>query len=107
MINSFICLKNQNKQSPNQPDYRLSTNIGSKTQPRYLDIGVGWAKGEGDRRFISFQLSKPHKDKKGWLLESFVEPQEPQGATRTLDMRVEPDQREITPDQIDDAFNSY
>lgn len=67
MITSFICLKNK-KEKDSQPDYRLTANFGSKEQPQYKDIGVGWAK-EGEKgKFISFQLSKPYQDKKGYKI---------------------------------------
>ena len=65
MITQLTCLKNK-KEKDTQPDYRLSANVGSKDQPRYVDIGAGWIK-EGEKgKFISFQLSKPYNGKKGW-----------------------------------------
>lgn len=67
MIKSFTCLKN-NKTKDTQPDYRLSANIGSKEQPKYVEIGSGWIK-EGEKgKFISFQLNKPFQDKKGYQI---------------------------------------
>ena len=67
-LKNFICFKNK-KEKDNQPDYRLSANFGTKEQPEYKEIGAGFIKGEGDKKFISFQLSKPYKDKPSYHIE--------------------------------------
>lgn len=67
MINSFLCLKNK-KEKEGQPDYRLTANFGTKEKPEYKDVGVGWKKTSEKGEFISFQLSKPYKEKKGFEL---------------------------------------
>jgi len=76
MINQFAIFKVGEKKSDKQPDYRLSAKVGEE----YVEIGAGWIKeGKGGSKFISCQLSKPYKDKKGYGLEEVKSDTPPTG----------------------------
>lgn len=64
MITNFSCWKNDKKENEKSPDYRLSAKVGEE----WVDIGAGWIKQAGERKYISFSLSRPYKDKPGFKL---------------------------------------
>ena len=68
-INNFSVFKNTEKKSEKEPDYRMTINVGTKDEPRFENCGAGWIKESAKgTKYISFSLSKPYKDKKGWKL---------------------------------------
>lgn len=76
-MKNFAIFRNTNKQSDNEPDYRISAKIGDN----YEEIGAGWTKEGKSGKFISCQLRKSYKDKKGLIISE--------------------EQEEINPDDID------
>lgn len=66
-LKNFTCWKITDKKNPAGPDYRLTAKIGDK----FVEIGAGWIKGEGDKKFISFQLADKSEEYKreGWHLD--------------------------------------
>ncbi len=67
MIKNFACFKTLEKKE-GQPDYRLTANIGTKDEPKYVDVGAGWIKEGNKGKFISFTLSKPYGDRPGFTM---------------------------------------
>lgn len=63
MIKNFSLFKNEKKQD-NHPDYKLSAKVGDK----YVEIGAGFIKEGKAGKFISISLSKPYKDRKGYII---------------------------------------
>lgn len=64
-MKNFSCFKVGEKKSEKEPDYRLTAKIGEE----FVEIGAGWIKESSKgTKYISFSLSKPYKDKKGWKL---------------------------------------
>jgi len=61
---NFSCFKVTEKKNDKSPDYRLSTKVGDE----YVEIGAGWVKETEKGKYISFALSKPFNDRKGWAL---------------------------------------
>lgn len=88
MIKSFSIFKVQNKKSDKDPDYRISAKIGEE----YKEIGAGWIKDGKSGKYVSCQLSKPYKDRKGFQIVFETTPDPTLG---------EVDESVIDPDKID------
>lgn len=64
MIKNFSLFKNNNKKKDNDPDYRISAKIGET----FTDIGACWIKDGNKGKYVSCQLSKPYKEKIGFVV---------------------------------------
>ena len=63
MYKNFSCFKVTDKKNDKEPDYRLTM----KVEDEFIEIGAGWIKtSPKGTKYISFSLSKPYKDRKGW-----------------------------------------
>lgn len=82
MIKNFSIFKVDNKNKDNDPDYRISAKVGDE----YKEIGAGWIKEGPKSKYISCQLSKPYKDRKGFVI--------------TIESTPDPALGEISADQI-------
>lgn len=64
-MTNFSCFKVTEKKNEKEPDYRLTAKVGDE----FIEIGAGWIKESAKgTKYISFSLSKPYKDRKGWKL---------------------------------------
>lgn len=63
-ITQFSCWRNDKKENEKSPDYKLTTKDGD----RWITIGAGWVKSAGDKKYISFSLSKPYKEQSGYRI---------------------------------------
>lgn len=88
MIKNFSIFKVDKKNKDNDPDYRISAKIGDE----YKEIGAGWIKDGSKSKYISCQLSKPYKDRKGFQIVFETTPDPTLG---------EVDESVIDPDKID------
>lgn len=70
MILNFSIFKNENKKNDKEPDYRISAKIGENS---FEEIGACWLKEGKTGKYFSCSLRKPHKDKKGYYIESYKE----------------------------------
>lgn len=65
-MKNFSCFKVTEKKNEKEPDYRLTMKVGEE----FVDIGAGWIKESAKgTKYISFALSKPFKDRKGYHFE--------------------------------------
>lgn len=67
MIQNFSIFKVDNKKQDKDPDYRISVKLGDE----YVEAGAGWIKtSPKGTKYISCRLSKPYKNRKGFVLAS-------------------------------------
>jgi uncharacterized protein (DUF736 family) len=77
MIQNFSIFKAKEKKNEKSPDYNISINVGTKEQPRYVNIGGGWIKEFSGGKFISCSFSKPFGDTKEYGITEVKNPNEP------------------------------
>ena len=65
-MKDFYIFKIDNKKQDKDPDYRLTIKLNSE----FVEAGAGWIKtSPKGTKYISCRLSKPYKDRKGFILE--------------------------------------
>ena len=65
-MNSFAIFKNKEKTKDTQPDYKMSINIGTKEQPKYVECAGIWMKEGQTGKFMSGLMSKPFGERAGY-----------------------------------------
>jgi uncharacterized protein (DUF736 family) len=80
-MKQFLIFKND-KKNDKEPDYKLRAKVGEE----FIEIGGAWTReGKNGSKYISCQLSKPYKDRKGYHLEEDID----------LEVEINPDNIEI------------
>lgn len=63
-MQNFSIFKNNNKKNEKEPDYKMSGKVGDG----FVEIGACWKKTGSSGDYLSCQLSKPYKDRKGFVV---------------------------------------
>lgn len=96
MITNFNIFKNGKKEKDSHPDYRLSAQVNGE----YVEIGAGWIKGEGDKKYISCKLTEPYEARNGFHIEMDLAPKQPVNKETEETPSIEFPEEEINAEDI-------
>lgn len=75
MIKNFSIFRNKPSENEKLPTHSISTNVGTKEKPEYVNIGACWTKESTGGKFLSCKLQDVYVDhtdrtktKKGFVI---------------------------------------